>query len=311
MCTNPIAALQTAPGIKPTLWPPLGTANLRLPCGNCDECRSRKSAEWAMRGQHEASLHRHNIFPTLTYSDEQLPTDGALVKQHAQRFIQRLRDRRRRHPKDVLGDHLTPIRYMVCGEYGEHTGRPHYHLLLFNCGFPDGYRVGHRNGNDQLGSEILTELWSDNEGQPIGIAQFGEATPGAAAGYIAKYTSKGWNKGTMCNADGVELPPQFMHMSTKPPIGHAWLKQYQSDLTNGYVVDNTGSKQSIPRAYLKMLTKRDPEYVHELLAKRERQRINNPPSEPTADRNHPDRLAAQETINRQKREYHERKRSLR
>lgn len=311
MCTRPIPAYQPHDGATPRLWPPLGTANLNLGCGNCDECRARKSAEWGMRGAHEASLYEDNIFVALTYNDEQLPPDGQLVKPDAQRFIQRTRDRRRRHPNDIEGDHSQPIRYMTCGEYGEQSGRPHYHFMLFNCGFPDGKRVAHNNGNELYESDILTSLWSDKDGSPLGIANYGIATPGKAAAYIAKYTSKGWNKGTRCNADGVELPPQFMHMSTKPPIGHAWLAQYKDDLKHGYIVDDTGTKRNIPRAYLKMLTKREPEYVQEILARRDAEQRRTTPNDYSDNRNHPDRQAARDIINRQKRDAHERKRSFR
>lgn len=48
--------------------------DLKLPCGKCTECISKRSLEWATRARHEISLHKENCFLTLTYNDESLPS---------------------------------------------------------------------------------------------------------------------------------------------------------------------------------------------------------------------------------------------
>ena len=64
---------------------------LQLPCRQCVECRLERSRLWAMRCMHEASLHRHNCFVTLTYSDEYLPDRGRLEYSDYQKFMKRFR----------------------------------------------------------------------------------------------------------------------------------------------------------------------------------------------------------------------------
>ena len=76
----------------------------------------------------EATQHAESTFVTLTYSEQslpKLPLVGGLLP-----TLQR---------KDVVGflkrlrTNVSPVkfRFFGCGEYGEQTERPHYHLLLF------------------------------------------------------------------------------------------------------------------------------------------------------------------------------------
>lgn len=60
-----------------------------------------------------------SLFVTLTYA--YLPYNGELNKRHVQLFMKRLRKTT-----------TAKLRYYLVGEYGSRTGRPHYHLLLFN-----------------------------------------------------------------------------------------------------------------------------------------------------------------------------------
>ena len=74
------------------------TATLQIPCGQCVECRLKRSREWAVRCMHEASLHRDNCFLTLTYSDDKLRSPSLQYKDF-QGFMKRLRSR---FPKDKM-----------------------------------------------------------------------------------------------------------------------------------------------------------------------------------------------------------------
>ena len=74
-----------------------------VPCGQCLDCRLKRSAVWATRIMQEAKLHDKNCFITLTYSDDSLPPDYGLRKEHFQGFIKRLR-------------YIAPnVRYFHCG----------------------------------------------------------------------------------------------------------------------------------------------------------------------------------------------------
>ena len=95
-------------------------------CGQCIPCRIGKRRLWTHRILLESFTHDYNSFVTLTYDESHLPEDGGLNHGHVQKFLKLLR-------KKVAP---AKVRYFVVGEYGEKSGRPHYHLALF--GFPRG-----------------------------------------------------------------------------------------------------------------------------------------------------------------------------
>ena len=102
-----------------------------LPCGSCIGCRLECSRQWALRCVHEASLYEHNSFLTLTYSPDNLPSSGSLVKSHFQEFMKNLRHLRFRKRRNywtwdpvLVTDRKRNLRYFQAGEYGESLGRP-------------------------------------------------------------------------------------------------------------------------------------------------------------------------------------------
>lgn len=287
-CYHPIPAYQAGPGLPLKLWPRFADCpqnlpartNLAVPCGQCIGCLSTRSLQWAHRCGHEATLYQDNTFVHLTYDDDHLPAQAYLRAKDLQLFIKRLRKNAHRVRRSTDGPgHGARIRYFASGEYGDQYGRPHYHAILFNCGFGDRYKVGHKNGHDIFQSETLTEIWG------LGAAKFGDATP-AAANYIAQYTLKKqeWRLG-----DQHGRPPPFARMSLKPAIGTAWLEQYQEDLRHGYLLEQS-YKQPIPRTYKNKIKKHNPTLYQEIQQNTEK---NN--AQPT-DKHHLDRLHDQETI---------------
>lgn len=166
---------------------------------------------------HEKMMHDDNIFLTLTYDAAHLPTDGTLVRRHLQLFMKRLRKKKGRG-----------VRFYACGEYGETTRRPHYHLLLFNCDFGDKkfYKLAKR-GERLYTSETVRSLW------PYGFNVLGDVSFDSAA-YVARYIMKkvtgplaedfySWT-----DADGVlhSVEPEFTVMSRRPGIGLLWFEKY-------------------------------------------------------------------------------------
>ena len=103
---------------------------LLVPCGKCTYCRIARRREWTLRILHELQYWNDACFITLTYADENLPiqpvrpvhfpVSASLSKGDFQKFFKRLRKRLDRK-----------LRYYGCGEYGEQTGRPHYHGIVF------------------------------------------------------------------------------------------------------------------------------------------------------------------------------------
>lgn len=250
-CYHPLKAHQDVPGGDVKLWPPLGQANVDIACGTCLGCRSSKAADWAKRATDEASLWEHNCFVTLTYDQENLPHDGQLVPADLQKFFKRLRRAVDRRLPGLGTTHTSSVRYLACGEYGRKTARPHYHALLFNCTFVDGFTVG----KHLMESPALGKLW------PHGQHKIGSLT-GASANYVAQYTLKKLGT-TPHTPDGEILRPPFLRMSLRPAIGKQHLLQYKNDYRAGYII-REGQKSRIPRGYLKFLKTADPALAEEI-----------------------------------------------
>lgn len=114
-----------------------------IPCGQCLDCRIAHSKEWAVRCMLESKYHNNNWFVTLTYDEYSLPRkeficpeNGLymqvpyLVKADVQKFLKRLRKR-------LYGSKKGELRYFLCGEYGDTTYRPHFHLILYGLPLKD------------------------------------------------------------------------------------------------------------------------------------------------------------------------------
>jgi hypothetical protein len=215
---------------------------LILPCGQCTGCRLERSRQWATRCIHEAQMHKENCFITLTYNDENIQHD--LIYRHFQKFLKRFR--KAIAPKQ--------IRYYMCGEYGEQTGRPHFHACIFGYDFPDRVLFKQLDSGSSLYlSAELESLW------PFGYSTVGDVTFESAA-YVARYVMK---KVTGRNAENrywsvnpitgeaVQITPEFNRMSLKPGIGATWFDKYHRDIYNagqGQVRIN-GQLTKAPRYY--------------------------------------------------------------
>ena len=147
--------------------------DLKLPCGKCSECISKRSVEWATRARHEISTHYENCFITLTYDNENL-LSIFVVKTEFQKFMKRLR----KHLKHK-------VRYMVSHEYGSNTFRPHHHAIIFGYTPKDQKFLKHTSKGEAIyTSEEISKLWKH------GFHSIGNANEKTAY-YIASYALKG------------------------------------------------------------------------------------------------------------------------
>jgi hypothetical protein len=103
-------------------WRPNGGSE--LPCGQCMPCRINKRNIWTTRLLLEQTQHEATTWLTLTYNDRYLPYNEELNKDDYQLWLKRVR---KAYP-------AQKIRYYLCGEYGDNSGRPHYHIVLFGIG---------------------------------------------------------------------------------------------------------------------------------------------------------------------------------
>lgn len=229
-CLSPISKLDKKNG------------RLSIPCGKCIVCKAKRRGDWSFRLYQEYKKAKTAFFVTLTYANENLPeyvnmTTGEILpslhKPHIQLFIKRLRKYQEEYIKKELklktlkeARKLAPqIRYYACGEYGEITKRPHYHLILFNLDL-------------NLKDKIL-DIW-----------KLGHVHIGTCNAKTIAYTTKYINKETSNQQSWVT--PQFAIMSKRPAIGHQYLKEnsmFHKSGDKNYVLDDNKRKQRLPKFY--------------------------------------------------------------
>lgn len=234
-CTDPRTVGFMADGTTLS-WSPKTYAKeyptFKLPCGQCIECRLDYARQWAVRCVHEAQMHQHNCFITLTYRDENLKSDR-LIYSDFQKFMKKLRK---------LSS--TPIGVFVTGEYGEKTKRPHWHAIIFGWEPKDQklHRTNER-GDKLYRSTTLEETWSHGHCE-IGSVTF------ESAGYCARYSAKKLIHGSDQEHDFHPISKK----SSKHAIGKKFLEKFWPDIFNyGKVTLRDGTDCSIPRYYEKWL----------------------------------------------------------
>lgn len=138
-----------------------------IPCGRCSGCRLDYSRDWAVRAHFESLSYPpdYSWFVTLTYDNDHLPKSFGFKKDTGEVFNSstlNVKDyllffkRLRTHYKRQY-DHVG-IRFILSGEYGDRTYRPHYHALIFNMPLSDLVPTDKRNGNQYYASKFLTDL---------------------------------------------------------------------------------------------------------------------------------------------------------
>lgn len=208
---------------------------LFVPCGKCYACLYNKQQDWINRMKEEEKHSGQCFFITLTYDDVFLPymytnTFGGysqnysvaypnkaddyptLVKSDVQKFMKRLR----KHIK---------TRFFLCGEYGSHTIRPHYHVCLFpQSDYSQGFI-----------DDIIRKCWT------LGFVTVSLLNESRMA-YCAKYLVKGGKYPEH------SVKP-FCLMSNKPGIGASYIdmQTYNYHLTHPFLVKPGGFRQRMPR----------------------------------------------------------------
>lgn len=151
------------------------------PCGKCAGCITAAKRVWVHRAMLENACHGDSVFVNLTYDDDSLPVGGVLVKRHLQLWFKSLRNN---------GGHF---RYLGCGEYGERSLRPHYHLIMF--------------GLSMYHEKAFSELWEH------GFVHVGTVTEKSIS-YVCGYVAKKMGDPVVVN--GVS---EFPIHSRRPGIG--------------------------------------------------------------------------------------------
>ncbi len=258
------------------------------PCGQCINCLLEDSRQKACQmlihkeyGYHEVfdengkPLDKGHKYPdgtvwflTVTYKDEYLPThktlntetgeifEGiSLSKQDHQDFIKRLRYA---YPN-------MKIQYVLAGEYGSLTQRPHMHLIIY--GLPLEQEQFKKVGVNKLGQPTwelkkLSEIWGN------GFVNIGRVTWESAA-YVARYTLKKAFKKDKLWYEMQGMIPEYIVWSNgigKDFFENNYKEIYKTDSVPIY------SKIGLPRppkSYDRMLKEIDPKLYEEIKHKRD------------------------------------------
>lgn len=224
----------------------------RINCGQCLSCRILYAKQWAERCVLESTLHLENYFCTFTYEDKFLHFNDnygvpVLYKKDMQDLFKRMRY--------YFGD----FSYFGCGEYGDTTFRPHYHLLFFGLHLDDleVYKIKKSKNNTYVyyNSPKLTEVWGK------GFVVIGTVND-LTCEYTARYSLKkilfrkvknlDLNDLSKCNFSDYHnylqsnnlIQPCYSMMSRRPAIGRRYYNLYK---------DLIYSKDSIPGSKLNHL----------------------------------------------------------
>ncbi len=239
------------------------TDYVEIPCGKCLACRLKYSAEWADRMMLESLEHQSNYWLTLTYDDDHLPLNGygvgTLKKKDFQDFMKRLRF----HFSD------QKLRFYACGEYGDHTFRPHYHAIIFGLQIDDLEFFGNSSDYPVFISETISNIWKN------GHVLIGGVTFDSCA-YTARYVvkkQKGQSKELYEQAD---LVPQFSLCSRRPGLARNYFDEnYKSIYETDELIYSTikgGVSHKPPRYFDKCLENIDERFY--ILVKETRRRVS-------------------------------------
>lgn len=266
-----------------------------LPCKKCLLCLKSYRRMWSFRIMAEASTCSESMFLTLTVDDEHLQQvfpNGSLRHKPFQDFFKRLRITFERGYDYAYVPPFTPvqslvhlprnlelrhyqrkaIKYYMCGEYGDLSMRPHYHVCVLGARFPDAYFAKKVNGEAYYMSPTLNKLW------PFGKMSLFSDVTSRSAGYVAGYVDKKLLK----SADDFRklgLEPEYVRMSQG--IGLDYFNRHKSDLYRftsdgdyfGEFFEVGNVPISAPRYFDEKLRLRSPAEFDTIVAARECRRL--------------------------------------
>lgn len=206
---------------------------IKVPCGKCSQCRSKRASDWRVRLIKEVELgsHRTVYFVTLTFDEDNLKRfiDTDSPNRSIRLFLERYRK--------AVGKSL---RHWFVVEYGERRGRFHFHGLIF----------------DPLVSiPKLRKLWS------YGFVYIERLRGSSGCSYVVKYITKSqahvgkYSGRVWCSpglgkqyltAENISLH-RLQYESLDTP-GHADLS---SGFNNSMYIYLSNYKYSLPRYYRK------------------------------------------------------------
>lgn len=286
---------------------PAGSEALLLPCCKCMLCTCRYRLHWVLRCVHELHYYDEASYLTLTVDDDHInelfpPLGKAFTSDYVwnsldhrpfQLFMKRLRICLQRGfevltPVSRLeslvnspislktcyhGEEGKPLRFFMCGEYGDNTHRPHYHAILFGFYPPDARPLP---GTKLSVSDFLSDVW------PFGFHTVARVEPDCVS-YVAGYVDKKMDDCRMAWASN-NVAPEYICMSRGCKkigtggigskfacdfVDDIWPENSDGTFARDYCIIGRGSRVKVPSYYDKILSLRLPEKYARLVAFRE------------------------------------------
>ena len=243
-------------------WTASAFEELPVRCGRCINCKKAKASSLIARCVAESRMHDDSAFVTLTVSDEKIHgvfPNGSLVHEPFQLWMKRLRKRLC----------FSGLKYMMCGEYGELSQRPHYHAIVFGVSpyeYVDSGVVDTRFNTpyrQRYDNPVFQDTWS------FGQVYVGTVTPASVA-YITGYTLKqdllgrdsDWYKSR-------DLLPEYVKWSRRPGLGWSYFHKFGLDLLDvdrsEFGVSIDGKRLYAGRYFSDLLQLHYPEHYDKLL----------------------------------------------
>lgn len=224
----------------------------------------------------ECKEWEQNWFLTLTYNEENVVYNAivntetgevgevkTLVPEHLTKFMKDLR----RYFEYHFGH--TGIRFYACGEYGDKTQRPHFHLIVFNLPLNDLVQWKSVNGNPYFLSETILKIWEKGH---ITVCNVNWET----CAYVARYIMKKWKgEGAKEFYEIKGIEPEFVRMSRNPGIGKKYFETNKEEIYKNdeiIAIGANGKAQKIkpPKYFDRLFDIESPEDMEKIRKKREK-----------------------------------------
>lgn len=180
-------------------------------------------------------------------------------------------------PKEIVyhGESGKPLRFFMCGEYGDNSHRPHYHAIVFGFYPPDAQSL--LSNKKLFVSPLLSRKW------PFGFHTVARVEPDCIS-YVAGYVDKKMDQARMQWASN-DVAPEYVCMSRgcskigTGGLGRSFFDEFYLDLypmnddgefVRDYGIVGRGTRVKIPRFYDELLDLRDPLRYDRLIAHREK-----------------------------------------
>lgn len=210
--------------------------NIEVPCGHCLNCMVKKQSSLEFLCKKELNENYRKgygaSFVTLTYDDSHLPINDlgfmTLRRSDVQKFIKNMRRQMEYY------NCYRHFKYIYCGELGDSTSRPHYHLIFIGL-------------SDSEVKKYTRKLWK------YGLCDVGSLGAGGIR-YVLKYMTKALpSKNVKKLRENCHVENPFVYHSIG--MGKNWIiNNLQKIVDEGFTFNINGKIQLFPKYVMQFVS---------------------------------------------------------